>query len=425
MLQNKTTFFLSFFISISSFAQRETTSPYSRFGYGDMYSNSLHAFDARGGAGIADRNETHISFLNPAGHSGVPKERFIFETGIGSNTRILEQGENQSTTNSAGIEHFACAFPVIESKWNSAIGLLPFSTVGYEIAASNSENSFIYRGIGGINQIVWGNAFTPISNFSLGFHARYLFGETYTKSFVFFPENTTSFSTEKRETYKTNGIIWDFGFTYTIPISETSKLSIAATYRDKQTAAYTHKNFLATFESENQEETNTYIDTISNSFTKNVRTDFAQKIGFGIQYTITEKFEYSLDFTKENWDKIYVYGLTNKNLTNVLSIHSGIEYIPNARSLSYLKKLPYRIGFHYSQLPISETIGTFETNPIDFGISFGTDFILKQTGNNITTSFIIGKRGDFSATNSVQETYFMTKFTIRLHEAWFFKRKID
>ncbi len=418
---------ISFFaINVLSFAQRVTTSPYSMFGYGDVYTNSLHVSKGKGGSGIANRNKNHISFLNPAGHSGVQSERFIFETGIGNNMRMLQQEQSSNLTNAAGLEYLAFAFPIFASKWSSAIGLLPFSSVGYEITASNASNDFLYEGSGGINQIVWGNAFTPFSNFSIGFHARFLFGESYTKSFVLFPESSASFSTEKRETIKTNGLIWDFGFIYTIPLSETSNISIAATYRDKQTAAYTQKNFLATFLNlEDSEEPITFIDTVSNSYNSDIRTDFPQKIGVGIQYTITNKFEYSLDVSQENWNKIFVYGTTNKNLSNSISFNTGIEYIPNTRSLSYFKRLPYRIGFHYSQLPISETIGTKKNKPIDVGVSFGTDFMLKQTGNNITLSFILGKRGDFTVSHSIQETYFITKCNIRLHEAWFFKRKID
>ncbi|MFW5850663.1 MAG: hypothetical protein ACOCWB_00405 [Bacteroidota bacterium] len=422
MLQRKLLFLLGIIVCLTGFSQRETTSPYSRYNYGDLFSNSLTGDMALGGSGIAHLHPRFISFKNPATHISVPQERFVFELGAGTNTRLLEQSGNSSQTNSIGVEYFAFSFPILKDTWAGSVGLLPFSTVGYEIFAGNDDASFTYSGFGGINQAVWGNAFQLVDNFTVGFHARYLFGKTYHQSIISFPY--PAFSTEKMQTLQTKGLIWDFGLHYSYDISETTALQLGLTYRDKQTVAYEQQDFFASFISLDQKPKE-YQDTITNNTVADVRTDIAQKIGVGFGYSIKNTLQYNLDIEMEKWDNVYVYGNHNPDIDMTYSLRTGIEYTPDYSGQSYFKKLPYRLGFHYSQLPVYEKKSASAIQPIDFGISFGTDFILKQTGNSLSTAFIVGKRGDFTVDDAIQETYIMAKITVRLYEHWFFKQKID
>ncbi|MFO7867955.1 MAG: hypothetical protein R6U95_01490 [Bacteroidales bacterium] len=423
MLQHRILIILGFFISVTAFSQRETTSPYSRYNYGDIYSNSLHSESAKGGAGIASVHPTYISFKNAAGHISIPKERFLFEAGAGTNYRELEQGEHNSATNSIGLEYIAFSFPILTSqiKWSSSIGLLPFSTVGSEIFAEDTENKYKYTGSGGINQAVWGSAIQPGENLTVGFHARYLFGKTHKNSIDFF--EYPAYSTEKKQSIKTNGLIWDFGILYSYDIDEKSEVLFGATYRDKQTASYEQNDFFAPFYNI-EDEPKTYQDTITNDITTDVQTDIPQKIGFGLGYNIHNKLQYNIDVEFTNWKNAYVYN-NSPDTKNTFSFNTGIEYKPDYSGQSYFKRLPYRFGFHYTELPVNETIGQKSLQPIDIGISFGTNFILKQTGNSLTTTFIIGKRGDFSVEEAIKETYIQAKLTVRLQEHWFFKQKIN
>jgi hypothetical protein len=90
-----------------------------------------------------------------------------------------------------------------------------------------------------------------------------------------------------------------------------------------------------------------------------------------------------------------------------------------------IQKIPYRIGLQYNELPISYTFNNTLLKPIDFGISFGSEFLLKQTANSLAVSVITGRRGDISSAQSLQELYTMIKLQINLKETWFLQRKID
>jgi len=423
MLKKILSISLSLLISSSLFSQRETTSPFSGFGLGDLYSKSTHSSQSMGSVGIATQSSRHLNFVNPAGHSSIEAERFIFETGFGNNVRYQEENGASQYQSSTGLEYFACGFPIIANKWSSAIGILPFSTIGYNISSSQDSYEFEYTGKGGINQIVWGNSFIPMENIAIGFQASYLYGKSIHESQASFPENISAYGSRKLLTYKTNGIIWDFGATYTYPLSETKSFTLGAIYRDKQSVSFIGENLITSFKP-NAVTANTPVDTVSYVITDS-RTDLPQKIGFGIGYEIKDQLRVGADLEMLNWKNTDIYDIINPELEQTISLKIGCELTPNYRSSSYFKTLPYRIGFAYKELPITNNTNGTITKPIEFGISFGTDLLLRKTGNSVTTGFEIGKRGDFTIENSIQETYYLAKLTITLHEKWFFKRKID
>src|ERR1017187_3218138 len=63
--------FLVIFIVSNSEAQNNSTSPYSRFGLGDMQSLGFAETDAMGTASIAIHEPFNINFSNPASYSSL------------------------------------------------------------------------------------------------------------------------------------------------------------------------------------------------------------------------------------------------------------------------------------------------------------------------------------------------------------------
>ncbi|HOS85445.1 MAG TPA: hypothetical protein PK199_11055, partial [Bacteroidales bacterium] len=126
-----------------------------------------------------------------------------------------------------------------------------------------------------------------------------------------------------------------------------------------------------------------------------------------------------------NWSDVTVWGKPSEYSDNARFVRLGFEIIPNKRATNYFKKIPYRIGIQYNELPIVYTFDSQQLQPVDFGISFGSEFLLKQTANSLAVSLIAGKRGDMSVSNSLQEMYGIVKLQINLKETWFLQRKID
>lgn len=434
----KTIFVALLFASFQAFTQRTTTSLYSRYGYGDMYVPSCN-YVQMGNVANGIRSSKQIQFVNPAHHSVIEKETFLFQAGAGYSYRTFSQENQQVSKIDAGIEYLAMAFPIIPQKWGMAAALTPFNSVGYEIQASDSLAQYTYSGKGGINQFIWSNAISPIEGLSVGLNLSFLFGVTDYVSRAKVLVDEYSYNTRKQLSYDTKAFMWDAGLQYSYAITDNSSFTFGATYRNKQTFNFHKQSFLGNYNVTEQIDVNkkkrktittvyeviTEIDTVHNITTRNIESDIPQQISVGVGYSVADKYTIACDAGYTNWSDVTVWGKPSEYSDNARFVRLGFEIIPNKRATNYFKKIPYRIGIQYNELPIVYTFDSQQLHPVDFGISFGSEFLLKQTANSLAVSLIAGKRGDMSVSNSLQEMYGIVKLQINLKETWFLQRKID
>ncbi|MCL2328555.1 MAG: hypothetical protein FWC39_08600 [Bacteroidetes bacterium] len=446
---------LSFFCVASTFAQRQVVSPFTRFGYGELFEPSM-VFAQMGGIGNGLRSTNHINFMNAAHHSAIGKETFLFELGAGYSVRQIRKGSLSSTSHKVGIEYFAMAFPIIPQRWGMAFGLLPFSSVNYSMVEyDNSIGArYDYSGDGGINQLKWGNAVTLFKNFSLGVNASYVFGNLTYKSMVQFAELEAQYRAEfdeyvrtlppdkrprwyKEELYRTlrttlyntTGFYFDFGAQYVWKFRENESLIFGATYQHKSSLKYDEtvslKSFRRNHDLENKPDYEDIpIDTINEKIREGLSTDLPQRISFGVGYE-SQKIRAGIDFGWQQWKNVSVFENDYSHLENKKFLKIGVERVANNNFTNYFKRLPYRAGFHIAEMPVFYTINGADYKPIDFGVTFGTEFFLRQTTNSFNVSFDIGRRGEIPFTNNLSEKYIIMKVKVNLKERWFFRKKID
>ena len=124
------------------------------------------------------------------------------------------------------------------------------------------------------------------------------------------------------------------------------------------------------------------------------------------------------DFTMANWT-----GTTNQSnaeLKNVISLALGGEIIPDYRNVnSYFKRVNYRFGVNYEQLPYIIN----ETDINDFGINFGASFPMGGA-SSVDTAFKFGWRGT-TDNDLVRESYFQIVVGMTINDRWFIKRRYD
>jgi hypothetical protein len=427
---------------MGAFAQRQVASPFTRFGYGELFEPSM-VFAQMGGIGNSVRSTNHMNFMNPAHHSAISKETFLFEFGAGYSGRQIRKGSLSSTSHKVDIEYFAMAFPIIPQRWGMALGLLPFSSVSYDFM--NYDNSvgarYDYNGDGGFNQLKWGNAVTLFKNLSLGVNASYVFGNSTYNSMVSFPELTQSLidkntgklydeetydRTLKITRYNMTGFYFDFGAQYVWKFRENESLIFGATYQHKSSLKYDETNLLTSFNRSYDVEddyTDTPQDTITETLRENVSTDLPQRISFGVGYE-AKKIKAGIDFGWQQWKNVSVFENDYSYLQNKKFLKIGFEHM-NTNATSYFKRLPCRVGFHAAEMPVFYTIDGSDYKPIDFGLTLGTEFFLRQTANSFNVSFDIGRRGEVPFSNTLYEKYCIVKVKVNLKERWFFKQKID
>ncbi len=162
-----------------SLAQITISSPYSRFGIGDLSSGKFARNLAMGGTEIGMNQPGFINLGNPAAYSTLWYT--TYEAGLDFRQYELETIAKKHRTHTSSFSYFDFAFPVKPQKWGVGFGLLPYSKTGYSINQTlytqyGDAEIRNYEGSGGLNSFHIGTGFKVSKHFSAGLNAEYLFG---------------------------------------------------------------------------------------------------------------------------------------------------------------------------------------------------------------------------------------------------------
>lgn len=116
--------------SLSAQQTANTSSPYSRFGVGELQYNSIPRFMGMGGVSSGVSDSTYINFENPASYSNIGKYT-LFDAGARASFVRLNTSTQQADANSINFSHLFIAFPVIQRTWAMNVGVIPYSNEGY------------------------------------------------------------------------------------------------------------------------------------------------------------------------------------------------------------------------------------------------------------------------------------------------------
>ncbi len=141
-------------------AQIGSVSPYSRYGIGDILPEGFTSQTAMGGIGAGLYTSYYINIVNPA--ALVADTSTLFEFGAKGEIRELGFGDQTSTLNSASFSYFALAFPIKKNKMSATFGVLPYTSVGYNIIVDDKNTpdfgdvKYKFEGTGGFNKVFLG-----------------------------------------------------------------------------------------------------------------------------------------------------------------------------------------------------------------------------------------------------------------------------
>ncbi|NJO69440.1 MAG: hypothetical protein HC830_09330, partial [Bacteroidetes bacterium] len=259
---HKIAFFLFSFLSVAAFSQTNTYSPYSRYGLGDLSSQGLVSNKGMGGTGIGLRLPNSLNYLNPASYTTQDSLSFLFDFGLFSQVTDYKSKSGSGTDVNASLGHIVFGFPVTRW-WNSAIGIVPYSRMGYDLVNYNSLFVYNYKGSGGLNKFFVGNGFR-IKNLSVGVNLNVLFGSL-EQSHSYMNEDETRvpvFPTERFQQQSVRSTSLAFGFQYNIKLSDDFSVVLGGILENKS-RLITRNSLLIT---------NTYssVDTFINPFTGSI-----------------------------------------------------------------------------------------------------------------------------------------------------------
>lgn len=411
-------------------AQSLIESPYSRYGLGEINSSTDPVFFSMGGASMGFRSPLYINTSNPASYSAFDSLSFIFTGGFIGQFSIQESMESSAYPFSVSFNSFAFGFR-LTSYWGTAIGLQPYSSVGYEMKSSHELDSVspytsIYSGNGGLNKFLWGNAFKIFPGLSIGINSSYVFGTIERVRKIEF-DSSGFVNTKNTVSRFVNDFSFDAGFQYecllkrdTGTLNNHTKLIIGGTVGLPSSLNASEDNLTERYYLYGGADYS--LDTVS--IIDNVKGNVILPLFYGLGFTLgNNQWKLAADIRMQDWSSYKAYGESD-SLQNSMSINLGGSIIPSNSSIAkYYKKITYMAGFHYDNTYL-QLRGTQLTK---LGISFGMILPLRPVYSNQATiklGFEFGKMGTTDQ-SLISEKYFRFVFGINIKEHWFEKRRYN
>lgn len=406
------------FFSALTWAQEGTASPYSFYGIGDIKFKGAVENRSMGGVSVFS-DSIHVNLQNPASFSHLKFTTFTLGANY-NNVELKTESESENATRTT-IDYLVVAMPVAK-KFGAALGLLPFSSVGYKIENVNEDNSQTsskYFGEGGVNRFFGGLGYKFNANFSIGADVNYNFGNISTNSVEFIP--VVQYGTRELNTSRVNGVNFNFGLMYNRKVTEKMTLFGSLTYSPESSLNIDNERNITTvlvtgnFNVIPQEEGITQLSTsnlkLPSKFVFGAGIGEVRKWMVGTELTLEQSSNFGNRFND----------IDNVEYENSTKFSLGGYYIPKYNSFNrYLERVTYRAGFNY------ENTGLIINNESinNYGITFGLGLPLGGSFSNINVGFEYGKRG---TTNSglIEENYTNVFISLSLNDRWFIKRKYE
>ena len=419
--------FLPYFVLMG---QVNTYSPYSYFGIGTIYNNSSVTSMSMGGLGISLNNPHIINFNNPTSYSFL--NQTAFEIGGSSTILTLSQNNLEQKNHISGLLNLGLAFP-LSQKIGVAIGLFPYSSVGYSINSEINNNDLIgnvnynYSGSGGLNKLVFGIGSQIISDFSFGLNINYFFGPI--NKFSDLESQNSIIQFQEQESFSIQGLNADLGLSYRYEL-DNMVINIASTIAPESQLNIKKNIFQYTYITSGEYQS--FMDTIL--YVDNETGDLVMPISYGFGASLLSKDNWLLgiDYTYTNWSNYSMLGQSYGYMYDKSQIIIGGSFTPQKTDIyNYWNRIEYRMGVAYSRgyLDLASLSNLDPGTPLeDLSISFGAALPMNKVVSKANIGLRYGIRGAIQSGNTtdyINEKYFSISLSMTLNEKWFKKRKIE
>ena len=182
MTKRITIFLAALVMSVGAWAQNMTSSPYSRYAYGDLNENVPTGFRAMGGVGFGMRNNKAINPAQPASYTACDSLTFMMDIAASANWSRYEDASGMRNKANGNLEYLTLQVPLYKQWIAASVGLLPYSSVGYNIVLADSIRSDYhyaktYTGEGNISEVYGGLSFNICNWLALGANVYYMWGD--------------------------------------------------------------------------------------------------------------------------------------------------------------------------------------------------------------------------------------------------------
>ena len=411
-------FFIIVFIlfSVITTAQERTSSPYSFYGVGLNTFRGTVENKSMGGLSILS-DSIHMNLQNPAALGRL--RLTTYTVGVSNSSVKMKSDAESSAISTSSLDYLAVGIPT--GKLGFAFGLVPYSSVGYNIIDVNEEAGVAnrYSGKGGLNNVFLAGGYSVTPNLSLGAEASYNFGNIQNKS-IFLQEGV-QFGSREINRSDLSGLTYKIGLDYERMLGEELQFKFGTYYTPETTLKAKNNRELATLlvGAEGQEITADTRDvsvpdsdfSLPSSLSVGAGIGKPKKWYLGAEYVTSEAGDYSNR----------AFAIEGASFEQASKYRVGGYYIPNYNSLtSYFSRIVYRGGLRMEETGLhlnGESIN-------EFGIAFGLGLPAGRMLTNINLGFEYGQRGTTSS-GLIQENFFNAMISLSLNDRWFIKRRFE
>lgn len=437
----------------TSYAQSDLTSPYSIFGPGISNQRRTVAQFTMGGSGVATTDPYRMNLINPAASAYYAEP--IFEIAGKGNISTFQTNLDQFENRNFEINNLSLSFPINRGKWALNVGLVPATSVGYEVnvlEASDDLGTFEarYFGDGGISQAYLGSGIKIFhrqdtakntTDIAVGGQLNFNFGTITNNRRISFPDDPEALGFEDTESILMRDINIELGIhagtnikkrTISNPSYIRAQFGAAIVIGNEINAeqnrfAYNFRSF--------SNGTILPQDTVVSAIQQKGAVTLPSSVTLGttLDYISRKKMRlrWSVDYAVTNWSDYNVNfegTVLSADFNNSQRWSTGIEWTPRAGGTSYLQTVEYRAGFRFEKTNL--TIRNQEIE--DIGMSFGLTLPLQFRRGISKSAFHVGAElGEYGTTNEglIKETYTRIlmgfSFTPHFRNRWFVQPKYD
>jgi hypothetical protein len=396
---------------LTSFAAKSqsVSSVYSNNGIGLLNYQGLPHNMGMGEIGIGVPSLWNMNYQNPA---FMPLNSVtMFQVGIEMDRRQIASSAVDGKKVTGGLRYLNWSMPVMAGKWTTGFGVTPYSTVNnktvsYGVVDTDVNTSTTYQGSGGLTAFQWSNGFRLGKGMYVGMRSSFLFGSIEKSESSIIDDASGSYAVDFTDRSSYSGLKLDAYFGYRKVLDDSHILNFGLAYE------------LGNDLNGSRDQTMQTSVLAERDVAKNEPFTFGlpSSIGFGTSYQVMNKLTLGADISLTNWSGA---GTTEDNFNNTLKVGFGAELVPDYANVnSYYKRLAYRAGVSFGELPYSVNGNQIKEVGINFGGSLPVGI------SSLDWAVKYGRLGTLN-NDLVRETYFRIVIGASINDRWFIKRRYD
>jgi len=412
----------------SAQAQVTTSSPYSRYGLGNIKGSLLPQFRAMGGISTAVGKVTgfnNINMQNPASYAGI--NLTTIDIGMSASVTSLTRNSLSESSFNSTFSHLAFAAPVTRRSALS-FGILPYSDLGYNyrntVKVDTTTLNQLYEGEGGLSKAYLGYGYRFGDHLRIGGNIEYIFGNLQTSRATEF-NSVGSYNAKLQTKNSVGGLNYSYGIQYDFNLGKKTIVTLGYSGSTSGKVNSTLTSYATLYTRDQDGNESTAADTLNTVNNGKSSLTLPLTHNFGIAIQQNDKWLIGADFRMSKWSATSINNV-NQGLQDSWGASLGGQWTPDAFSYnSYMKRIDYRLGVSYDKTYIQ--INNQDIKQMGASLGFGFPLPTATGGTafykiNFTTE--VGQRGTLD-NNLVKEKYINFHLGFTLNDTWFRKYRVD